>query len=143
MALGLYKGDFLEGFHLRSCQNFDEWIIIERERLRNLVITALQKLVRHHINSGNFKSAIPYLRQVLDLNPLLETAHQQLMKSLTFIGQRESALNQFDICRAILKEELSVSPSDDTRELFEQIKSGKLLLPDATARHNQKHHRKQ
>lgn len=136
MALGLYQGDFLDGFHLRDSQGFDEWFIVERERLRDLVISALQELVRFHVQGNNFRSAIPYLEHMLQLNPLLETAHQQLMKMLTFSGQRGSALDQFDKCCGLLEEELAVSPSSETWQLYEQIKKGELVPPDATATHN-------
>ena len=45
-ALDLYKGDFLAGFHLRGAQGFEIWQAAEAERLRSLVIAALERLIR-------------------------------------------------------------------------------------------------
>ena len=44
-ATALYQGDFLAGFHVRQAYGFEEWAVIERERLRRLICRALQSLV--------------------------------------------------------------------------------------------------
>ncbi|MCB0114321.1 MAG: hypothetical protein KDD84_09535, partial [Caldilineaceae bacterium] len=37
-AVDLYRGDFLEGFYLRESIGFEEWAILERERLQRLAV---------------------------------------------------------------------------------------------------------
>jgi len=65
------------------------------------------------------------LRQ-LELDPWREEAHCQLMRVLALEGQRSAALVQYDTCRRVLADMLGVEPSKQTRELYEQIRSGGL-----------------
>src|SRR5260370_37965325 len=45
-AVALYEGELLEGFDVIA-QPFEEWLLTERERLRELALEALAKLLRH------------------------------------------------------------------------------------------------
>ena len=42
-ACDLYQGDFLAGFHLRQSRGFEEWAVVERERLRRLAVGGLER----------------------------------------------------------------------------------------------------
>ncbi|MCB0099363.1 MAG: hypothetical protein KDE46_26705, partial [Caldilineaceae bacterium] len=44
-AIALYKGEFLQGFHLHNAAPFEEWVIQQREHLRMLAIQGLESLV--------------------------------------------------------------------------------------------------
>jgi len=102
-ALRLYQGDFLEGLHLRGCREFEHWVITEQEILRQKMISALQRKVANCINSGRYLDGLTYARRLLEMNPLLESAHRQLMRLLTYEDQPGTALTQYETCRKILK----------------------------------------
>ncbi|MBK8781438.1 MAG: hypothetical protein IPO22_06460 [Anaerolineales bacterium] len=40
-SLHLYRGDFLEGFHVRDAPDFEDWMLAERARLRELALQTL------------------------------------------------------------------------------------------------------
>jgi DNA-binding SARP family transcriptional activator len=122
--LGLYQGDFLEGFYIRECSSFENWLVRERELIRELVIVNLSELVDFNIENRDYQSGISSLKNLLEMNPLLESAHRQLMYLLVYEGQREAALIQFETCKQILKNELDVEPSAETIAFFEVIRSG-------------------
>jgi hypothetical protein len=65
--------------------------------------------------------------------PWNEEAHCQIMAILARGGERSASLAQYERCRHILAEELSVEPSADTQALYERIlalrKSPRPTLP--------------
>jgi ABC-type oligopeptide transport system substrate-binding subunit len=84
----------------------------------------LERLVRAHMEQGDYQPAIDYARRWLRLDPLYEAAHRQLMRLYALTDRRAAALRQYQECARILEEELGISPSEETRALYEQIQTG-------------------
>jgi predicted ATPase/DNA-binding SARP family transcriptional activator len=138
-ALSLYQGDFLAGFYVRDCPRFEEWQRVEQERLRNLAVAALNALVAFHREQGAYDSALLHARHLLELDPLLEQAHRQVMLCLAYNGQRGAALAQYETCRRILEQELGVEPEPETTALYERVRLGEIAArpePSVAAPHN-------
>jgi len=128
-AVRLYQGPFLEGFSLEGCPAFEEWVLFKREYLNRKMVSALQRLAVYAEQSGDRDRARNYLRRQLALEPWDERAHRQLMRLLALSGQRSAALAQYEVCRRLLAQELSVEPARETTELYENIR--KDLLEEA------------
>ncbi|MFQ5616964.1 MAG: BTAD domain-containing putative transcriptional regulator, partial [Anaerolineales bacterium] len=124
-AVDLYRGDLLDGFHISKAPSFEEWLLVERERLRTLALVALERLATHHTTRGEHQTALVCARRLLALDPWREGAHRQLMQLLTLTGQRGAALAQYETCRRILLEELGIVPTEETSTLYERIRAGK------------------
>jgi DNA-binding SARP family transcriptional activator len=125
-AVSLYKGDFLAGFSIRSARGFDHWALIHRELFRQQVIEALQRLIDFHVSSGAIRRGLFYATRLVELNPLMESAHRSLMSCLALIGQREAAFAQYESCSELLSKEIGLEMSDETQALLGRITSGKL-----------------
>jgi WD40 repeat protein/serine/threonine protein kinase len=125
-AVNLYLGNFLEGFTIADSPSFEEWALLTREQLNRMMRDGLQHLAEYHEDQSDYQSAIVYSRRLLEMEPLLESAHQGMMKLLAANGQRSAAFAQYEECRRILAEELSVEPSPETEAIFNQIKSGEI-----------------
>jgi predicted ATPase len=110
-AVDLYRGDFLAHFFVEGSPAFEEWLLLKREWLRREALGALQQLTAHHQRQGAYDRAYTYAWRQLELDPLREEAHQQLMSILALRGQRSEALAQYETCRRILADELAVEPS--------------------------------
>jgi len=123
-VVALYRGDFLEGFSLAGCPAFEEWMLFEEERLRRLTLEALDHLSGWYERQGRTDRALQHARRQVELDPLRESAHRQIMRLLACNGQRGVALAQYETCRRILAEELGVEPGAETRRLYEQIRDG-------------------
>jgi DNA-binding SARP family transcriptional activator len=67
-AVDLYRGEFLEGFSVRQALAFEEWVLSERERLRQMVIQALQRLSVACTGRGEVAAAIEYTNRLLALH---------------------------------------------------------------------------
>ncbi|MFQ5854241.1 MAG: BTAD domain-containing putative transcriptional regulator [Anaerolineae bacterium] len=142
-AISLYRGDFLDGLHVRNAPEFELWVLTQRARLRELALQALRTLAAHHAEQGEagWAAAIDYTARLLTLEPWQEEAHCELMRLLALSGRRSAALVQYERCRQILADELGVEPAMETTVLYERIRDGELTpgtapSEQATHRHN-------
>ncbi|MEM7125208.1 MAG: BTAD domain-containing putative transcriptional regulator [Chloroflexota bacterium] len=125
-SIDLYRGDFLEGFYVQDAPEFEQWVLVERARLRELALDKLNWLLESYQAKHEWSAAIRYARRILTLEPWREETHHQLMLMLAQSGQRSAALAQFEICQQVLMEELSVEPDRATVQLADQIRAGRL-----------------
>ena len=121
----LYRGEFLAGFTLRDSAPFDEWQFPESERLRAELAVDLERLVICHTLRRDFQSARSYAQRWLDLDPLNEGAHRQLMRLYTQANQRTAALRQYRECIRIVDPELGVQPLEETTELYRAVRENR------------------
>jgi DNA-binding SARP family transcriptional activator len=135
-AADLYRGDFLAQFFLSDGEAFEEWALIQRERLRRLALDALYRLADYHERRGEYSQALDYATRQLALDAWREEAHRQVMRALASSGQRSAALAQYETCRRVLAAELGVAPAPDTTALHERIKLSALKPEAFTPAHN-------
>ncbi len=128
-AAALYRGSFLAGFSLKDSAAFEDWHLLNRERLQRRISAVLERLADQHEQCGDLQAAIRSAQRLVDLEPWDETAHQRLMRLLALNGQRGAALAQFETCRRQLALELGVAPSTETLKLYAQIRDGDLAGP--------------
>src|SRR5256712_3268688 len=86
-AVELYGGDLLRGFVLDEAP-FEEWVLGERERLRELALEALARLLAHHGKSGATEAAVPTALRLLPLRPVQEPVHPALFVLHPEAGRR-------------------------------------------------------
>lgn len=120
-AIQLYQGDFLEGFNLNDCSEFDEWQFLQRETLRQELGLALQKITEALASRSQWKEAINHAHRWVSLDRLNEPACRTLMDLYARSGQRAAALHQYEELRSLLKEQLNQEPEHETHQLYEQI----------------------
>ena len=118
-AVSLYSDDLLPGY-------YQDWILFERERLQNMYLLMLDKLLVYLQFRGEYEVAQSYGATILRYDPARERTHRQLMHLYSLAGDRTSALRQFERCAQALKQELGVRPEKKTVELYERIKSDQL-----------------
>ncbi len=132
-ALTLYSGDFLAGYVLRESRGFDDWLLLERERLRQRGMDGLEKLIGLYLSRGMYAEGTRQARRLVVLDPLREEAHRQLMTLLALMGERAAALTQYEHCRRVLAEELGIEPASETTALCQQIERGEVAPKPAIA----------
>lgn len=114
-AASLYRGDLLDGF-------YDDWVLPDRERFRLAYLTALERLLAHYQARGRWLAAISAGREILRADPLREHVQRRLMICHFSMGDRPSALRQYESYHALVREELRVDPLDETRDLYTRIR---------------------
>ena len=92
-AATLYHGDLLAGLG-RQSEAFEEWLLPERERLRELAVEAFTKLLARQIDASAVGAAIQTATRLLALDSTHEAAHRALMRLHVQQGRRAAALRQ-------------------------------------------------
>lgn len=113
-AWQLYRGDLFP-----TCE--DEWIVPERERLAQMRVSALERLIDVLQAQQDYRTAIGYARELLKIDPLNEATYASLMQLHDLNGDRANALQVYHQCMTALREELGVDPSLTTRHLYQRI----------------------
>ena len=120
-AVEHYGGDLLAGFYVNDAQLFSEWVLIQRERLRQLALQGLRQLLQQAKLTGEMSAALNWSGQLLTIDPLYEAAHRQQMLLLARSGDFNGALKQFEQCQTLLRDELGVAPMPATQRLHARI----------------------
>ncbi len=110
----LYRGEFLAGY-------YDDWILAERERLREMFLAALEQLTTIHKSRGEYERALAYARRLAGEDPWREEAHRQVMRLCHLLGRDAEALKQFETCRQVLQDEFGAEPEAETVALATEI----------------------
>jgi DNA-binding SARP family transcriptional activator/tetratricopeptide (TPR) repeat protein len=129
----LYRDDFLAGFSLRGCADFEDWQAATADRLRQDLAGALERLVAACVQAGDLARGLDHARRWLSLDPLHEPAHQALIRLLAWTGQRSAALRQYRALVRVLSTELAVSPLPETTRLYDDVRAGRLPPAPGTA----------
>jgi DNA-binding SARP family transcriptional activator len=118
-ALELYRGNLLDGW-------YQDWCLFERERLQNMYLSMLDKMMGYCELYQRFEQGISYGVQILRYDRAHERTYANLMRLHYQAGDRTAALHQYERCVAALREELSVEPSRQTSELYELVMQDRL-----------------
>lgn len=113
-AIDLYRGDLLAD----CC---DDWLIPPREQLRATYIDLLLQLAQWWRTRSEYAKANDYAHRILVVDPTNEKAHQNIIVNLIALGERSAACKQYKECERLLRVELGVEPSLETRTLYEWI----------------------
>lgn len=110
----LYRGDFLAGY-------FDDWLVVDQDHYRQRFLVALDRLVVASKANGAYEEALGYARRLTNHDPLSEAAHQEVMRLYFLLGRTTKAVQQFELCRSVLNQELGTEPSTQTVDLYQRI----------------------
>src|SRR5262245_54657213 len=119
-ATAPYQGDLLPAL-------YDDWVLLERERLRQAFLARLEQLVLLLEQQQDYSLAIGYAQRLLRHDPLHEVSYQHLMRLHAASGDRASAVRVYHTCTTILERELAVEPSPATCSIYEQLLRGDVL----------------
>jgi DNA-binding SARP family transcriptional activator len=125
-AVDLYRSDFMAGFQLPDCLAYEDWLLLERDRLRLLYLAALQELVRARMRQRDYAQASAYCGRMLAADPTCETAHRELMLIYNATCERDAALQQYQLLTQTLRRQLDLEPLPETQAVYESIRDGTL-----------------
>ena len=121
-GVNLYQADFLQGFSLRDSDNFNQWAFIQAEALRRDLATVLQRLTAVYQAQQQWTTAISHAHRWLNLDPLHEPAHCQLMQLYAAAGEWTAVHNQYQALTDLLEAELNTTPQPETAALYQKLK---------------------
>ncbi len=105
-------------------ERYADWAIPWRERLIDRYAEVLTALIGAHSDAGDLVSASDVARRLVELDPVNEAAHRQLIVAYARAGRRGHALRQYLACRRALVAELGVEPGEETAALQRRVLAG-------------------
>jgi DNA-binding SARP family transcriptional activator len=96
---------------------YDDWIIFERERLRQRVLHAMESFARRLIGRGMFAEAVDLAISLVGVEPLRESAQRVLIEAHLAEGNFVEARRTYAAYEELLKVELGVAPSEELAEI--------------------------
>lgn len=111
VASAILRRPFLVG-------EYNPWVESRRSELVELRWRGLDCLCQVWIARGDLALAIQAARQLIQLAPLRESSHARLMECHLAAGNRAEALRAFENVRALLQEELGVTPTERIETLY-------------------------
>ncbi len=114
-SLKLYTDDLLADL-------YEDWVIIERERLRALYFENLSRLIDFYREEQVYDRAIACAQQILKREPLQENIVRELMRLRAAAGDRTGALEDYRQFQQRVLDELGVPPLPETLALYETLR---------------------
>ncbi len=90
---------------------YDEWVLLEQERVRQTRLHALEALSARLAAAGRFAEAVEAALAAVRIEPLRESAHRSVMAVHLAEGNRGEALRQYERMRCVLRAEIGVEPT--------------------------------
>jgi len=118
-ACYFYTGPFL------SEDIYADWSSLQREELSRIYLTMCKVLADYYMQHKQYEDAAKWTTAMLKENHCDEAAHRQLMRIYAAQGHRSEALQQFQRCKLILREQLGVQPMPETVLLFQTLLANK------------------
>ncbi len=100
---------------------YEDWVLIERERQRQLLLHALESLCERFTRRRSFGPAIAAGIAAVQGEPLRETAHRALIQAYVAEGNLGEAIRQYHTCKRLLQEQLGLEPSTDLTESVRKL----------------------
>ncbi|MFY1670505.1 AfsR/SARP family transcriptional regulator [Plantactinospora sp. WMMB334] len=111
---GAGRHDLLPGW-------YDEWVLLERERLRQLRLHMLEEIARSHLRAGQHGDALQAALEAVRAEPLRETPHRLVVEIHLDEGNAYEALQAFYVYRDLLLRELQLEPSETMCALLSDL----------------------
>jgi ATP/maltotriose-dependent transcriptional regulator MalT/DNA-binding SARP family transcriptional activator len=115
-AIELYGGPYLPD------NMYEDWSVVERERLTMLFNDAATRLGALLLDEGAAHEVIGLAWRVLENEPAYEDAYRLLMRAHASLGERSTALRLYARCASVLRDELGVEPLPETTALYNALK---------------------
>jgi DNA-binding SARP family transcriptional activator len=113
---------------------YDEWVIFERERLRQRLLHAMESLVRQLIARRSFADAVEVAMSAVSVEPLRESAQRVLIEAHLAEGNLVEARRVYAAYHRLIGEELGILPSDELAKILRISVKSAAQLPRIDAR---------
>ena len=107
-------GDLLPGW-------YDDWIVLERERFRQLRLRALDTLCERLAEAGCLDAALEAGLAAVAGEPLRESSHRAVVRVHLADGNVAEAIRQYRLYRQLLHDHLGLEPSGQMTELLPRV----------------------
>lgn len=113
-AHAIYRGEYMPGI-------YEDWADERRNYYAEQFARVTGALAKLSLAERRFADAQKYAAESLKLDPYREDMHRLSIKVLAAQGKTAAAKKHFDTARDLLKDELGIEPSPETRRLAAEL----------------------
>lgn len=117
---------FAEGLAVQAPE-FESWAAAQRRMIQGRLVAHLRQRAAAARDAGRHAEVVEALSLALSKDRLQEDLHRDLMTSMAALGRSDEALQQYELCRAVLRRDLQVDPESATRALAATIRAQRQL----------------
>lgn len=114
LSIEPFVGELLPGW-------YEDWALIERERIRQQALHALEAIATRLTKMGRYPEAITAALSAIKMDPFRESAHRCLMRIYLNEGNPIEALRQYERYKALLSEDLALDPTPKMLALVKDL----------------------
>ena len=100
---------------------YDDWVMLERERMRQLSLHALEALGERLLAAGRLGAALEATLEAVAMEPLRESAHRLLIRIHLAEGNAAEAIREFELCGRLFRDQLGLEPSPQLAQLVANL----------------------
>lgn len=119
--LHLFKGEFLENFYIKNCQEFDFWIEKIKSQLEKTYLTACQQLLEKQERLSDLEGAENLILRMISMDEFNEEHYLSLMKLYLEEGQTRKIIETYHRLAQLLDRELGIGPGEAIKNLYYQV----------------------
>jgi ATP/maltotriose-dependent transcriptional regulator MalT/DNA-binding SARP family transcriptional activator len=113
-ALRLYRGEFMQG-------SYEPWVEEQRTYYREQYLRLLEALAGVAQTAADWPKVMQLSQLIIRDDPFREDIHCMVMRAHAAVGNRGAVKDQFETLKKLLKSELGVEPSAETRKLYQSL----------------------
>jgi DNA-binding SARP family transcriptional activator len=102
---------------------YADWSFLQREQLSRIYLSMCRVLAAHYLQTKRYENATRWVTILLEENHCDEDAHRLLIQIYAAQGRRNEALQHYQRCVRLLKEELGVQPLPETQALYSALQA--------------------
>ena len=121
-AVAIYRGPFLNGFHLSDAEEFEHWADGERSRLARRYNQALEQLAEREMKTGNPLRAAEWWSRLATEDPYNSRIAVRYMQALEAAGDRAGALRHASVHSELLRTDLDAAPEREVVAFAERLR---------------------
>jgi DNA-binding SARP family transcriptional activator len=100
---------------------YEDWVVLERERFRQLRLGALESICERLMRAERFRDAVDAAHVAVAAEPLRESAHRALVRIHLAEGNTGEAIRQYQLFRRLVRDRLGLEPSEQMEALMDGI----------------------
>lgn len=131
--IDLYQGEFLPHLSLPDTNDFDDWVVLNRESLNRQAIQGLSWLLQYHENRGEWHLACPVAQKLIRFAPWDEQSHSRFIQCLLALSHNSAASAHYQTAVQYFRNELQVEPGHFLNAAKRSIEKATASAPAASS----------
>lgn len=119
--LDLYKGDFLQGFYLKSNETFDLWLTKMRSHCEQMFIKYSYQKIEQMLTTAPFEEVEETIFHLIAIDEYEEKNYQLLMRLYQHHHRFGKVIEIYYKMVNLLDKELGIAPSETSQQIYEEV----------------------